>query len=120
MKTSALSLAGREPANDMTRDAIRAASTPAELTTRMTALKPMVAAHAAETERLRRISEPVWSALRESGFFDLFVPRRFGGMAAGIDDLFDVTLPIAEACASTAWVASFNAKYNWALAHFPV
>ena len=96
----------------------QAAPTPAELTRRMTALKPMIAAHAAETERLRRVSDPVWSALQESGFFRQFVPKAFGGMATDIDSFVDASLPIAEACASTAWVATFNAKYNWALAHF--
>lgn len=97
----------------------QAIPTPAELTRRMTALKPMVAAHAAETERLRRLSDPVWSALQASGFFLQFVPPAFGGMATDIDSFMDASLPIAEACASTAWVATFNAKYNWAFAHFP-
>ncbi len=97
----------------------QAVPTPAELTRRMTALRPMIAAHAAEAERLRRVSDPVWSALRESGFFHQFVPKAFGGMATDIDSFLDASLPIAEACASTAWVATFNAKHNWLLAHFP-
>lgn len=96
-----------------------AALTPAELTRRTTALGPMIAAHAAETEQLRRISDPVWSALRKSGFFYQFVPKAFGGMATDMDSFIDASLPIAEACASTAWVATFCAKYNWALAQFP-
>lgn len=93
--------------------------TPAELTRRTTALAPMIAAHAAETERLRRIPEPVSSALRKAGFYRQFVPKTFGGMATDVDSFIDASLPIAEACASTAWVATFCAKDNWFLAHFP-
>ena len=95
------------------------ALTPAELTRRTTALAPMIAAHAAEAERLRRPSDAVWSALRRSGFYYQFVPRAFGGMATDLDSFIDASLPLAEACASTAWVATFCAKHNWLLAQFP-
>lgn len=101
------------------RHPVRMAPTPAELTRRTTALAPMIAAHAAEAERLRRIPDPVWSALADAGFFRQFVPKAFGGMASDIDGFVDASLPIAEACASTAWVATFCAKDNWFLAHFP-
>jgi alkylation response protein AidB-like acyl-CoA dehydrogenase len=94
--------------------------TPTELTRRTTALAPLVAAYADETERLRRISDPVWLALRETGFLSQFVPKAFGGMATDVDSFIDATLPIAEACASTAWVATFCAKDNWLLAQFPL
>jgi alkylation response protein AidB-like acyl-CoA dehydrogenase len=77
----------------------------------------MIAAHAAET--LRRPADAVWSALRSSGFFYQLVPKAFGGMATDFDSFMDATLAIAEACASTGWTASFCAKHNWLLAHFP-
>ena len=40
-------------------------------------------------------------------------------MATDLDSFIDASLPIAEACASTAWVATFCAKHNWLLAQFP-
>ncbi|MGH7019672.1 MAG: hypothetical protein ACREEY_07335, partial [Brevundimonas sp.] len=53
-----------------------AALTPAELTARITALKPMIAAASAEAERLRRPVDAVWNALRATGYFYMYVPRR--------------------------------------------
>ena len=106
--------------DDYLRPAELHALTPAELTRRTSALAPMIAAHAAEAERLRRPTDAVWSALRRSGFFYQFVPKAFGGMATDLDSFIDASLPIAEACASTAWVATFCAKHNWLLAHFPL
>ncbi|MGI3901369.1 MAG: acyl-CoA dehydrogenase family protein [Janthinobacterium lividum] len=93
--------------------------TASELTRRMTALAPMVEAHAAEAERLRHPVDAVWTAIRRSGFFYQFVPQAFGGMATDLDGYMDAVLPIAEACASTAWTANFCAWHNWALAQFP-
>jgi len=93
---------------------------PAELLRRVKALQPMIAAHAAEAERLRRPVDAVWQALRDCGFFYQFVPKRFGGMETDFESFIDVGMVIAEACASTAWVATFCAEHNWILSHFPM
>jgi alkylation response protein AidB-like acyl-CoA dehydrogenase len=93
---------------------------PAELTRRMHELAPMIAAHAAEAEQLRRPADAVWQALRQSGFFYQFVPKRFGGMETDFGSFIDASLVIAENDASTAWVATFCAEHNWVLAHFPI
>jgi len=91
-----------------------------ELMRRTAKLAPLLAAHAAEAEQLRRPVNEVWSALRRSGYFYQFVPKRFGGMATDLQGFFEATLPLAEACASTAWTASFCATHNRSLANFPV
>jgi alkylation response protein AidB-like acyl-CoA dehydrogenase len=96
-----------------------AALTPAILVERMRALAPQVAAAAAEAERLRRPVDAVWNALRAAGYFYMYVPRRFGGLEVTTDQFIDITLPIAEACPSTAWAASFCAEHNWFLSHYP-
>lgn len=57
-----------------------AALTPEALIARTTALKPLVAEHAAEAEGLRRPVDAVWNAIRASGYFYTYVPRRFGGL----------------------------------------
>src|SRR3546814_5793278 len=44
-----------------------AALTPEELVRRTTALKPLVATHAAECEALRRPVDAVWNAIRKTG-----------------------------------------------------
>lgn len=96
------------------------ALTPAELNRRIRDLKPLIAANAAEAERLRRPVDEVWQALRRSGFFYQFVPKRFGGMETDFDSFIDVGVAIAEADASTAWAATFCAEHNWILSYFPL
>ncbi|WP_375195389.1 acyl-CoA dehydrogenase family protein [Sphingobium sp.] len=93
--------------------------TPERLIERTRALKPLLANHAREAERLRRPVDAVWAAIRKSGYFYLMVPRRFGGLELTPDEYIDATLPLAEGCASTGWVASFCAQHNWLLAQFP-
>ncbi len=93
--------------------------TPELLVQRMKALAPRIAAAAADAERLRRPVDEIWNALRAAGFFYQFVPKAFGGLEVTIDQFVDISLPVAEACPSTGWAASFCAEHNWFLAHFP-
>lgn len=96
-----------------------AALTPEILVERMTALAPRVAAAAGEAERLRRPVDEIWNAIRASGYFYMYVPRAFGGLEVTTDQFIDISLPIAEACASTGWAAAFCAEHNWFLSHYP-
>lgn len=93
--------------------------TPDLLVQRMKDLAPRIAAAAQEAERLRRPVDEIWNALRAAGYFYQFVPKAFGGLEVTTDQFIDVSLPIAEACPSTGWAASFCAEHNWFLAHFP-
>ncbi len=110
----------RIPAGDDFLSAAELAElTPELLIERTRALRPLLAKHALEAERLRRPVDEAWSAIRKSGYFYLMVPRRFGGLELSTDEYIDATLPLAEGCASTGWVASFCAQHNWLLAQFP-
>lgn len=93
--------------------------TPEELVRRTTALKPLLAEHAAECERLRRPVDSVWAAIRKTGCFYHFVPKRYGGLEFDAESFIDVMLPLAEGCASTGWVTAFCVEHNWMLAQFP-
>jgi alkylation response protein AidB-like acyl-CoA dehydrogenase len=93
--------------------------TPDLLMQRMKDLAPRIAAAAQEAERLRRPVDEIWNALRAAGYFYQFVPKAFGGLEVTTDQFIDISLPIAEACPSTGWAASFCAEHNWFLAHFP-
>lgn len=97
-----------------------AALTPELIVERMKALAPRIAAAAGEAERLRRPVDEIWAAIRAAGYFYIYVPKAFGGLEVTPDQFIDASLPIAEACASTGWVASFCAEHNWILSHFPV
>jgi 3-hydroxy-9,10-secoandrosta-1,3,5(10)-triene-9,17-dione monooxygenase len=95
-----------------------AALTPQEVLARIRALKPQIAASAAETERTRRPVLSVWNALRRTGAFYHFVPKRYGGLEFDVESFLDIMLEIGEACASTCWTATFTIDHNWLAAHF--
>jgi alkylation response protein AidB-like acyl-CoA dehydrogenase len=95
------------------------ALTPAELIARTAALRPMLAAHAREAETIRKPVDSVWSAIRKTGVFYHFVPKRYGGLEFDVESFVDEILPLGEGCASTAWVTSFCMEHNWLLALFP-
>ena len=61
-------------------------------------------AEAAEVDAQAGFPHRAMDALRESGLLGLTVPRRFGGMGAGLDSLVDVAGELAGACLSTAMI----------------
>lgn len=97
-----------------------AATTPDALVARIRALKDLIADRAGAAERNRRPDDDVWAALRRSGYFYIYVPRRFGGLEFDPDTYISATLPIAEACPSTGWTACFAAEHNWFVAQLPL
>jgi alkylation response protein AidB-like acyl-CoA dehydrogenase len=84
-----------------------------------TALKPKLAAGARRAEDQRRPIDELWDELRRSGYFYMLVPKKYGGLEADIDDVIDATLPIAEGCGSTGWVAMFGLVHNRHMVGFP-
>jgi alkylation response protein AidB-like acyl-CoA dehydrogenase len=96
-----------------------AALTPEIVRERVTALKPMISEHAAEAERLGYPHPKVWDAIRATGFFYHFVPKKYGGCEFGVEDFFLTSRVIAEACASTGWAATFLVEHNWIASLYP-
>ncbi len=96
-----------------------AALTPQIVRERITALKPMISEHAAESERLGYPHPKVWEALRATGLFYHFVPKKYGGCEFGVEDFFLTSRLIAEACASTGWAATFLVEHNWIASLYP-
>jgi 3-hydroxy-9,10-secoandrosta-1,3,5(10)-triene-9,17-dione monooxygenase len=92
---------------------------PAELIAALAQLAPSIAATAAETERQRRLLDANLDAIKATGAFRFFVPKRFGGFEYPLEAFVDVGLVLGEACASTAWVTTFCMEHNWMLAQFP-
>ena len=95
-----------------------ASLTPEVVKQRLIALQPLIRQHARDAELQRRPATEVISAIRKTGLFYLMVPKSRGGMGAAPNDLLDVTLPIAEACMSTAWVCNFVVNHSWLFSHF--
>ncbi len=106
--------------DDFLSKAELASITPEILIERVRALKPLVASRARAAEEARRPDDEVWNALRKSGYFYIYVPKRFGGLQFDTDTYISATLEIAEACPSTGWTACFAAEHNWFVAHLPV
>ncbi len=68
------------------------------------ALGPAIRAAADETERSRRLGDPLVKALREAGVFRLCVPASLGGAEVEPTTLVRVLETLSEADASTGWV----------------
>jgi 3-hydroxy-9,10-secoandrosta-1,3,5(10)-triene-9,17-dione monooxygenase len=90
-----------------------------ELVARARALAPMLAAHAAEAERLRKPVDAVIKALEEAEIFKLMVPRCYGGLELDLDTFFEVGVALGEGDASMAWVTNFYIEHNWIFCQFP-
>src|SRR5690606_3732887 len=93
--------------------------TAADVVERMRALTPALRAGAKQAEQQRRPIDELWDQIRSSGYFYMLVPKAYGGLEASIDEIVDATLPIAEGCASTAWVAMFGLVHNRHMVAFP-
>lgn len=75
-----------------------------ELLARARDLVPLLAAHADQAEKDRRLPAVVEDALREAGMFKLTAPRRFGGHQADMRTYVAVTSELARGCSAAAWV----------------
>lgn len=93
--------------------------TPEELVRRTSALKPLLKQYATECELGRRPVTEVWNAIRATGCFYHFLPRKYGGLEFDVDSFLDAMLPLSEGCASTGWVAAFCVEHVWMLTQFP-
>lgn len=83
------------------------------------ALVPLFRSEARHCEILRRPSDKIIDAMRESGLYALMVPKAYGGHELGLDTYFEVGLLLSEADASLGWVNAFYIEHNlWAL-HYP-
>jgi alkylation response protein AidB-like acyl-CoA dehydrogenase len=93
--------------------------TAAAVIERTRALTAPLRAGARQAEKQRRPIDGLWDEIRKSGYFYMLVPKAYGGLEASIDEIVDATLPIAEGCASTAWVAMFGLVHNRHMVAFP-
>jgi 3-hydroxy-9,10-secoandrosta-1,3,5(10)-triene-9,17-dione monooxygenase len=99
--------------------AARVAALPLEgLLDRVRAIVPLVASRARAAERERKPDDDVIDALKASGVFRSFVPKKFGGYEIGLDLFVDIGVAVAEACPSTGWITTFYMEHNWLLGFF--
>jgi 3-hydroxy-9,10-secoandrosta-1,3,5(10)-triene-9,17-dione monooxygenase len=67
------------------------------------ALRPELIADQAETERRTYYSQPMHEQFLAAGFYDLYVPRRYGGLELSVPAYVHVIQEVARGCVSTAW-----------------
>ena len=141
-----LHLRGPQPSARVPPEAANASSTSCSsadaLGRRLSILKGMVrspampAVSAAASHDQLRSSSPDWPSARRrpsgcagcpppqsttfvaSGFTELLVPARYGGMQAAFPAILDPVRRMAHGCASSAWTLGFYALHNWMLALF--
>ncbi|HTO41685.1 MAG TPA: hypothetical protein VL026_11975 [Rhizomicrobium sp.] len=107
-------------ADDFLSEDERKSLTPQIIIDRIRALKPLIAAHAQEAEKKGRPVDKVWKAIRKTGFFYLIQAKRYGGLEATFDEMFDAVMPIAEADPATGWVAAFSVMNPRSAAGYPL
>lgn len=61
---------------------------------------------ATEFESLRRLAPDFAARLKRAGVFRLLVPADAGGLAASLEEWLEIVMTLAEADASTGWVAA--------------
>ncbi|MER5204262.1 3-hydroxy-9,10-secoandrosta-1,3,5(10)-triene-9,17-dione monooxygenase oxygenase subunit [Streptomyces sp. NPDC002825] len=82
------------------------------------ALAPALRERAAEAEELRRVPDASVEELENAGFFRLFRPRAYGGLAADPACFYAAVHEIAKACGSTGWAAAVLGVHPWYAAQF--
>lgn len=89
-----------------------------EVLERVRPLLPAIRDRAAETDRQRRVPTETIAELRETGFFRLLQPKRYGGYEQGPAALYETVRAIAGACPSTGWVAAVVGVHPWQISLF--
>jgi alkylation response protein AidB-like acyl-CoA dehydrogenase len=88
------------------------------LVERVAALLPLIAASAPAAEAARRPADVVIDALKATGVFKAFVPRRHGGYEIDLPTFLEIGVAVARADPSTGWVTTFYMEHNWLLTMF--
>jgi 3-hydroxy-9,10-secoandrosta-1,3,5(10)-triene-9,17-dione monooxygenase len=81
-------------------------------------LLPVFRERAQATEDARRVSEESIKALRQTGFFKLLQPVRYGGLETHPNRFYRAVRDVSSACGSTGWVAAVLGCHPWQLGLF--
>ena len=90
-----------------------------DLLRRARELVPFLQEHASESEKLRRLAPGSFEALRDAGFFKLYVPRPHGGFELTPKEAVRIYSEIARGDGAAAWVTTIMSTNGWMAAQFP-
>lgn len=85
---------------------------------RARSLRPRLLERAAHCEAIRRCPDETIADLFDTELMQLMQPARYGGSELGLDVAADVSMELASACPSTAWVWLNLATHSWNVAQF--
>lgn len=92
--------------------------TEVELISRAEALVPTLRERAAATEADGRVSAEVAKMLIDAGFYNVAMPRRFGGYGMPPSVLWRITRQIGRGCGSTGWILGLIGVSPWLVGLF--
>ncbi len=87
-----------------------------EVVQQVEALGPRLAAAAAETERLGKLSDESVATIRQTGVMRMLQPKEFGGFAAHPRDFAEAVMAVARHCGATGWVCGVGGVHPWEMA----
>ncbi|MFE4663664.1 acyl-CoA dehydrogenase family protein [Streptomyces sp. NPDC056716] len=90
-----------------------------DLVERARGLRPLIRAHAARTERQRRVTGEVVEALTGAGIHRMNVPRHYGGYQSSLRTQVDALSEVSAACGSAGFMALIQAGCAFIAALFP-
>ena len=93
--------------------------TGAELLQRALQLVPFLREHAPQSEKLRRLAPQSFEALRDGGYFRLYVPRAHGGFELTPLETIRIYAALAQGDGAAAWVTAIMATNGWMAAQYP-
>lgn len=82
-------------------------------------LAPELRSRSEEASRLRRLPDPTWNSLLDTGLLRGLQPCRWGGSEANPNDFYEAVSEIARVDGSAGWVAGIIGVHPWQLALFP-
>jgi 3-hydroxy-9,10-secoandrosta-1,3,5(10)-triene-9,17-dione monooxygenase len=85
--------------------------TPKDLVDRAVALRPTLIEQQAEAEERTYYSQELHEAFQRAGFYQMFMPRRYGGYEVDVPTFMRVIVEIARGCPSTAWCLALASNH---------
>ncbi len=89
-----------------------------ELLQRARDLVPFLQERASESEKLRRLAPESFEALRDAGFFKLYVPKKYGGFGLSPLEAVRIYSEVARGDGAAAWVTTIMSTNGWMAAQF--
>src|ERR1700690_145446 len=101
--------------------AATASNTPtaADMIARARAMMPTMRKRAEQAEALRPIPDETHREFAGAGFYRVLQPARYGGFELDYGTQTEMSIELAQGCASSGWIASITACHAWIVGMFP-